>query len=218
MDVICAPLSRPSLVHDILNSFGDISFADHYEIRSVVKIDILIGMDAYWRFVLPQVLCSEVADLIAQNSVFGWIVSGCLSLGSSVSHRNVSHQQLCVNVCDDTGRSFWDLESVGINSEDFASAVDPVLQEFENSVDFVDGRNEVKLPWHRGASSRLQNNEKLAAIQLQNLNHRLTHESELQVKYDSVIQNMWSSGIVEVLPHEEIVDRPIFYIFLCNQP
>ena len=33
--------------------FGDISFADHYETRSVVKIDILIGMDAYWWLVLP---------------------------------------------------------------------------------------------------------------------------------------------------------------------
>ena len=213
VDVICAPLSRPSLGHDILNSFGDISFADHYETGSVVKIDILIGMDSYWRFVLPQVLYSEVADLIAQNSVFGWIVSGCLSSDSSASHCNVSHQLLCVNVCDDTVRSFWELESVGIVSEDLESAVDPVLQEFENSVDFVDGRYEVKLPWRRGASSRLQNNEKLAAIRLQNLNRRLTHEPELQVKYDSVIQNMWSSGIVEeVLPHEQKVDRPIFYM------
>ena len=156
VDVICAPLSRPSLGHDILNSFGDISFADHYETGSVVKIDILIGMDSYWRFVLPQVLCSEVADLIAQNSMFGWIVSGCLSSGSSASHCNVSHQLLCVNVCDDTVRSFWELESVGIVSEDLESAVDPVLQEFENSVDFVDGRYEVKLPWRRGASSGLQ--------------------------------------------------------------
>ena len=213
VDVICRPLLRPSLGHDILNSFGDISFADHYETGSVVKIDILIGMDSYWRFVLPQVLCSEVADLIAQNSVFGWIVSGCLSLGSSASHCNVSHQLLCVNVCDDTVRSFWELESVGIVSEDLESAVDPVLQEFENSVDFVDGRYEIKLPWRRGASSRLQNNEKLAAIRLQNLNLRLTHEPELQLKYDSVIQNMWSSGIVEeVLPHEQKVDRPIFYM------
>ena len=213
VDVICAPLSRPSLGHDILNSFGDISFADHYETGSVVKIDILIGMDSYWRFVLPQVLCSEVADLIAQNSVFGWIVSGCLSSGSSASHCNVSHQLLCVNVCDDTVRSFWELESVGIVSEDLESAVDPVLQEFENSVDFVDGGYEVKLPWRRGASSRLQNNKKLAAIRLQNLNRRLTHEPELQVKYDSVIQDMWSSGIVEeVLLHEQKVDRPIFYM------
>ena len=213
VDVICAPLSRPSLGHDILNSFGDISFADHYETGSVVKIDILIGKDSYWRFVLPQVLCSEVADLIAQNSVFGWIVSGCLSSGSSASHCNVSHQLLCVNVCDDTVRSFWELESVGIVSEDLESAVDPVLQEFENSVDFVDGRYEVKLPWRRGSSSRLQNNEKLAAIRLQNLNRRLTHEPESQVKYDSVIQNMWSSGIVEeVLLHEQKVDRPIFYM------
>ena len=118
VDVICVPLSRPSLGHDILNSFGDISFADHYETGSVVKIDILIGMDSYWRFVLPQVLYSEVADLIAQNSVFGWIVSGCLWSGSSASHCNVSHQLLCVDVCDDTVRSFWELESVGIVSED----------------------------------------------------------------------------------------------------
>ena len=145
---------------------------------------------------LPQVLCSEVAQLIAQNSVFGWIVSGSLSSGSSASLHNVSHQLLCVNVCDDIVRSFWELESVDIVSEGLESVIDAVLQEFENSVDFVDGQYEVKLPWCRGASSRLQNDEKLAAIRLQNLNHHLMHEPELQVKYDSVIQNMWSSGIV----------------------
>ena len=178
-------------------------------------------MDAYWRFVLPQVLCCEVADLLAQNSVFGWcpavyrrrIVSRCLSSDSSASHCNVSQQLLCVNVCEDTIRSFWELRSVGIVSEDLESAVDTVLQEFENSVDFIDGWYVVKLPWHRGVSSSLQNDQKLAAIRLQNLNRRLTHEPELQVKYDSIIQNMWSSGIVEeVLLQEQKVNRPIFYM------
>ena len=73
-------------------------------------------------------LCREVADLIAQNSVFGWIVSGCLSSGSSASHCNVSHQLLCVNVCVDTVTSFWELGSVATVSADLASAVNPVLQ------------------------------------------------------------------------------------------
>ena len=95
VDVICAPLSRPSLGHDILNSFGDISFADHYETGSVVKIDILIGMDSYWRFVLPQVLCSEVADLIAQNSVFGWIVRLFVVGQLSVSLQCISSVVVC---------------------------------------------------------------------------------------------------------------------------
>ena len=112
MDVICKPLSRPGLGHDILNSFVDISFADHCETRSVINIDILIGMDAFWRFVLLQVLCCELADLIAQNSLSGWIVSSFLSLGSSASRCNVSHQLLSGNVCDDTVRSFWEMESL----------------------------------------------------------------------------------------------------------
>ena len=48
---------------------------------------------------------------------------------------------------------------------------------------------------------------------MQNLNRCLTHEPEFQVNRDSVIQNMWSSGIVGgVLPHEQKVDRPIFYM------
>ena len=87
-------------------------------------------------------LCSEVADLIVQSSVFGWIVSDCLSSGGSASDHNVSHQLLCVNVGDDIVRSLGELESVGIVSEGLESVVDPVLQEFENYVDLVDGRYE----------------------------------------------------------------------------
>ena len=96
VDVIWAPFSCQSLGPDILDSFADISFADHYETGSVVKNDILIGMGVYWQFVLPKVLCSEVADLIAQNSVFGWIVSGCLLSGQlSSSSQCISSAVVC---------------------------------------------------------------------------------------------------------------------------
>ena len=70
----------------------------------------------------------------------------------------------------------------------------------------------VKLPWHRGHHRVYKITRNWLRFDCRkNLNRRLTHEPELQVKYDSVIQNMWSSGIVEeVLLHEQKVDRPIF--------
>ena len=51
VDVICAPLFHPEIPKQTLDSFGEISFADRYDCGSVVKVDLLIGLDAYWGFV-----------------------------------------------------------------------------------------------------------------------------------------------------------------------
>ena len=95
VDVICAPLSHPSLGHDILNSFGDISFADHYETGSVVKIDILIGMyhigglfypkccTVRWLTSLHKIqclvgLCPVVYSRTAQRLIAMYLISCCV--------------------------------------------------------------------------------------------------------------------------------------------
>ena len=167
VDVICAPLSPPLWWQFLCRSLRDwVCCQDWHRYGCILIVP------------LAQSVVQWVAYLIAQNSVFSWIMFCCWSSCRSASHHNVSHQLLCVNVCDDTVMSFWELESVGIISEDLESAIDPVLQEFENSFDFVDGRYEGKLPWCHGASSHLQNNEKLAAIRLRKLNHHITHGPE----------------------------------------
>ena len=40
-----------------------------------MKVDILIGLDVYWKFMTPEMVC--LADgIVAQRSLFGWVLSG----------------------------------------------------------------------------------------------------------------------------------------------
>ena len=133
---------------------------------------------------------------MAQATVFGWMVSVRVSSCHMGIDRSVYHQLLCLNVTDDVIKSFWNLESIGIVEKDPVN-VNPVLQEFEESVSMVDGRYEVALPWRPDAASRFQNNVRLDAIRLRHLDKRLAQNLDLKVRYDAVIHDMLVAGIVE---------------------
>ena len=170
-DVICADLCRPEVPPEILASFSDLTLAaDHDEIGPQ-QIDILIGMDAYWRFVGTESVPSVPKGLMAQYTVFGWILSGAIP--SPVSDETVvSHQMLCFdNMSDQRLRSFWDLESIGIDGKD--SVVDPVLENFQQNLQYVEGKYEVGLPWKSSMRDKLLNNERLARVRLAHLNKNL---------------------------------------------
>ena len=67
---------------------------------------------------------------------------------------------------------FWDLESIGI-SDCNKQVVDPVLVEFNNTVVFSNGRNEVSLPWKIGKKPHLHSNMLSAKKRLDNLTRKL---------------------------------------------
>ena len=82
-------------------------------------------------------------------------------------HVHVLFQLLCMDVS--SLRNFWDLESVGICSDD-SHQVDPVLTEFQEKVSFSEGRYVVTLPWKsKAVRPKLLNNEKLAQSRLSHL-------------------------------------------------
>ena len=51
--VICAPIYRPEVPSDLMSAFGELQFADVYGTGQELKVDILIGLDSYWKFVRP---------------------------------------------------------------------------------------------------------------------------------------------------------------------
>ena len=97
--VVCAPLFRRSVPDDILKQFGKVQLVEDYKESQHVKIDILIGLDHYWRFVRPD--CVQVAGhsgLVAQKTVFGWILSG--TYGKQDPDFRMSHPLLSVQKRD----------------------------------------------------------------------------------------------------------------------
>ena len=91
--------------------------------------------------------------------------------------RSVSHQFLCistanrVNECD--LHNFRNLESVGIYAEKDNPPRDPMLDTFEQTVKYADGRYEVALTWkNEDDKLSLLDNENCARKRLSVLNYK----------------------------------------------
>ena len=130
-----------------MSAFGEFQFADVYGTGLEVKVDIRIGLDSYWKFVRPQIISSADGQLMAQCTVFGWMLYGNAPVTEAYKERFVSHQLLCMNVLDQSFKAFWELDSVGIPAHEESVSCDPTLLKFEEEIKMVDDRYEVALPW-----------------------------------------------------------------------
>ena len=160
----------------------------------------------------PEMICLP-EGLVAQRSIFGWVLSGPLPASSptvGVSNE-ISHQLFCMNVSESGLTNFWNLESVGIIDRE-AYTVDPVLSDFNNRIQFSDGRYVVSLPCkHESVRPNLLNNEKLAQSRLEHLTRRLAKNPELEDKYHEVFCGMEKDGLIEEVPSGELTSpNPVF--------
>ncbi|XP_064653106.1 uncharacterized protein LOC135503461 [Lineus longissimus] len=223
---ISPPMERPRVPNHLLKSLGHLNIADDYDTDKKVTVDILIGLDMYWKFV-KQGFIQVTTGLVAQDTIFGWVLSGSYSNGLSetpsqstaiVSHVSVSHNLLNLSdIPDATLSKFWDLESIGMtdNGESSLGTDMIIMKQFTETVEFKDDRYVVRLPWKEGAKPSLLNNRNLAEGRLQSLNCKLSKNPVLRGRYDEALVELETLGIVQEVPQTEIVpndERPVFYL------
>ncbi|KAG1661279.1 hypothetical protein GQR58_021515 [Nymphon striatum] len=127
--VICLPLTDPKIDRSILDKFNNLCLADDFTDRRFKKIDILIGQDLFWSLMNGNNFRVNDCNVVAQESVFGWVLSGSSNGGtcSGITLLNIS------DIPDNVVKSFWDLESIGV--EDSEPASDAVLKQFCSTVE-----------------------------------------------------------------------------------
>ena len=212
--VVCAPMYRPAVPSDVLSSLDDdVQLIDVYE--GEFQVDILIGLDVYWRLMTPDMrFLSD--NLMVQRTLFGWIMSGVLSQdfnSGQVSGVFLSHQLVCLNsVPDSTVRRMWELESVGVSADLDVEIPDPVLSQFRQSVSMSEGRYVVKLPWKPDMQSKLMSNHASALKRLDSLTRKLSKDPILESRYDLALQEMEDAGIVHEVPAAELDRSSCFYM------
>lgn len=101
---------------------------------------------------------------------------------------------------NDTLRSFWDLESLGIKAEEQS-----VYEQFTASIQFLDGRYEVPLPW-KDPHPVLPNNYNLCLRRLRGLLCRLRQDRDIFREYDSIIRNQIEQGVVQVIDDPDFTE------------
>ena len=209
---ICAPLSRPHIPKSIMQKFSDLPLAecDHGE----VHVDVLIGLDYYWDIVMDEIVRVPGHNAVAQRSLVGYILSGqVLTEGSKGQSTMTSHQLYCLNdVSDKELRQFWDLDVIGISAKDDKLVEDPVLTEFNERVEFIDGRYCVNLPWKKGMKTQLLSNEKAARIRLGSLCRKLERDLSLQEGYNAALNDMEAASVIEEVAMDSEPVGPVFYL------
>ena len=214
--VICAPLVRPRVNTNQLHpSFDHVELADRtFSSESPLQIDLLVGQDQYWSLMRAGLIRSA-EGLVAQETVFGWVMSG-LAEGTPgvVGGGPAGLAMLTMSGmawCPPSVGDMWSLEGFGLGDE----VENSVLKESNQGVRFDDmsQRYVVRLPVKVDMISKLMDNRAAAESRLAALNRRLGRDPELQERYNAVLQEMEDDGVISQVPPEQMVsEQRTFYL------
>ena len=208
--LICEPLSHQpvALCKTTYSHLIHLNLADCHEGHTEVKVDMLIGLDHYWKIATGEVMRGERGPT-AISTHLGWVLSGpthCLDSCTSAVNVITSHtlkidsqevQSQTDEGMDVTLQQFWDLESLGVKGDDRGT-----LENFDENIIFKDGRYQVCLPW-KETHPALPDNYQLSKKRLLGLLHRLKQRPSTLRDYDATIKEQLSKGIVEQVDKSE---------------
>ncbi|KAI5731558.1 hypothetical protein M8J77_012244 [Diaphorina citri] len=199
--------------------FPDLDIAIDSEVDK--PADLLIGSDLYHSFVKGQVKHVE-ENLHLVQSKLGWIVCGqesdkfperTMSFLTYVSGIDDSMSQFVAPdppLNDDKIKELWELEAIGIRDSPKILHQDEIIEFFNKTTIFKDGRYHVKWPWTQYPTD-LPPNLGLATGRLTSLVKRLDHQT-LEL-YDQVLQDQLRLGVVEVVDNPaEFPPHPVHYL------
>ena len=103
--VICSPFARPVLNAQWLDAFKHLDLAYDFAEKGDLSVDILIGQDLFWSLMVGNVFRDEKSGVVAQESTFGWVLSGSCSTNSNdgVTLLNMCTIQERIATSDESG-------------------------------------------------------------------------------------------------------------------
>ena len=199
MRASCHP-TNPACIEEN-QRLASLDLADFGDTSSSLGVDILIGSDYYWSLVTGEICCGDSGP-IAIHTKLGWVLSGPIALSDQSSVNLITHVlkadvlQPIMEPLNDTLRSFWELESLGIRGPEKT-----VHNEFVETVTFKDGRYEVSLPW-REFHWILPNHYQLSLNRFHGLLQRLKQNPLVLQEYDRIIKDQLKRGIIKPVTKE----------------
>ena len=210
--VICEPFNcQPvTLCQTNYPHLAGLPLADPSDRQERLDVSILIGSDQYWSVITGETRRGQGGP-VAIHSDLGWVLSGpvgfttqdtpCSTLMTHSLYVDTILSQ-DAQMLDDRLKSFWDLESFGINNLERT-----VHDEFQDKIHFTEGRYEVSVPW-KDPHPPLPDNYQLSLKRLQGLLQRLRHNCKVLLGYDSIIKEQERLGIIEKVELGEVDEPP----------
>nr|XP_042912917.1 uncharacterized protein LOC110282134 [Parasteatoda tepidariorum] len=183
------PSRKINISDDLPN---EIKLADHtFNIPG--EIDILLGAEIFYELLRPGQIYIGDSRILFQNTVFGYVAGGNVD---EMRDNKIHCGLIRDSDLNTTLKSFWELESIGIEDKGISSEEDINLEMFKENVSFKNGRYEVELPWKRN-SSELSDNFKLAKKRLGSFMRKMQSDKVLYSKYRKVLKGYLDEGIIE---------------------
>ena len=150
--LICEPVAAQpiSLCIEKYSHLSRLDLADSSDGTTPMNVDMLIGADYYWELTTGKTSQRDNGP-DAIHTRLEWVLSGPApamqsnqqSFSLVATHTlHVGNLPCNMESLNDTLQSFRDLESLGIKDPDRS-----IFAEFEDTIQFRDGRYEVSLPW-----------------------------------------------------------------------
>ena len=179
-----------------------IEFADHKAEDGVMEIDLLIGSDYMWDFLNDETIRGESGQPVAISTKVGWLLSGPVEAQLKERPSSINFQSTHVlRVASESPKEdldkLWDFDSVGIRERG------SVQEEFEQNINFKDGRYFVNLPW-REHHELLPDNYENCVLRLSSTVKRLKKQPEVFKEYNAVIEDQERQGIIEKVDNSTI--------------
>ena len=213
-----SPFSLQALVLQNLSSYSPREFprkANPQELRKLgladpdpfgsSDIDAILGAGKVGSCLLPGLQQGTLGTLTAQNSIFGWILSGPVrqtsELGSTSAHSSVTTETLH----EDLSR-FWEIEEV--SSESLLTEDEVLCEEhFINTHKRLpSGRYMVRLPFKNGPPIEIGDLFEKAKLILQKSQARLQNKPDLFKEYSEFLTEYQELNHMELSPNFKGVD------------
>uniref|UniRef100_A0A914V113 Integrase catalytic domain-containing protein n=1 Tax=Plectus sambesii TaxID=2011161 RepID=A0A914V113_9BILA len=218
LEMLTNKLQRQALKSEDLQLFKQFSsndMADELTSKNEAVVpDILIGSDYFWEFLEPKEKIKCPSGLYLIPSKVGLLIGGKREVERMSEDVDIytlltpTEDNWSFNQKNEEAKApitsveeFWSLESIGIKDSPETKDDDLALQQLNETIEFENGRYNVKWPW-KSECPQLPDNYWLCHGRLKSLMRRFSREAELLKKYDDIIQDQFAKEIIEKVGEE----------------
>ncbi|GFV16474.1 integrase catalytic domain-containing protein [Trichonephila clavipes] len=162
------------------------------------NIDMILGSDYFFSILLPgQITCSQ-SNLIAQNSIFGFLISGKLT--ESLNSNSMLNLHINGTNIDNQLKQFWELEEIPNVKDKLLTPEEQFVEtHFQNTYACnSDGRFVVKLPFYK-SNSELGDSKPAAISRLLAMERKFKNNPDFGKQYKEFLNEYESLGHMSLL-------------------
>ena len=192
-----------------------ISLADpDIEGDKISDINLLIGLDNYYQFFEPP---KQINGVNIIDSEVGKVIIGKLPKSKEPTPsqcNSILVSRLAVKHTLDSEEplihKLWELDAIGLSESQFSPEDYTAMEEFNKTIQFVNNRYEINLPW-KSNHRHLPNNYGLALGRLKSTFKKLQQYDGYNKLYDDIINDQLNQGFIEKV-EKPVVDDNCHYL------